>query len=50
MDPIIAYLLVGIGSILVLYFMYLSYQSYQKNPSRWALREVATNFALRVLR
>jgi hypothetical protein len=50
MDPSVAYLIIGIGSILVVYFMYLSYQSYKKSPSRWALREIATEWFLRVVR
>jgi hypothetical protein len=48
MEPWVAYLIVSIGAFLVLYFAYVSYQSYQKNPSRWVLREVATEWALRL--
>jgi hypothetical protein len=35
MNPIIAYLLIGVMAILVIYFTYQSYHAYQKNPSRW---------------
>ncbi len=48
MEPWVAYLIVSIGALLVLYFAYVSYQSYKKSPSRWVLREVATEWALRL--
>jgi hypothetical protein len=48
MEPWMAYLLIIIGALLVLYFAYLSYQTYQRNPSRWVLRELATEWALRL--
>lgn len=35
MSPTIAYLLLGLITLLVLYFAYQNYKSYQKNPSKW---------------
>jgi hypothetical protein len=35
MNPVVAYLLVGIMTLAVVYFSYQSYSAYQKNPSRW---------------
>jgi fatty-acid desaturase len=35
MNPVIAYILVGVMTVLVIYFAYQSYRAYQKNPSRW---------------
>ncbi len=35
MNPIIAYFIVSLMAILLVYFGYQSYKDYQKNSSRW---------------
>jgi len=50
MSPEVAYVLLGLMAILVMYFAYRSYQDYQKSPTRWALREMAVEWGSRLFR
>jgi hypothetical protein len=43
MSSELAYLLLTLMAVLVVYFGYQSYQDYKKNPTRWALRELVTD-------
>jgi F0F1-type ATP synthase membrane subunit a len=50
MDSTTAYLIIIIGVVLAIYLLYISYQTYQKNPSRWMLREFATEWFSALMR
>lgn len=42
MNPDVAYFILAVCAVLVLFFLYRTYQEYKKSPGRWALRELAS--------
>lgn len=44
MEQWLAYWILALMAIAVLFFLYRTYQAYRANPGRWALRELATEW------
>lgn len=49
MSPDVAYAILTVIVLLAAFFLYRTYQEAQKNPGRWALRELATEWFSRIL-